>query len=67
MEPSREQVVAGQAVYTPRLLSICDILVLGISNRFIWKCPSPGIERHYNTNVSANHLWMGSRCGSWAA
>lgn len=63
MQPSPEQVAAGQAVYTPKLLSIYDILVLGISNRFIWKCPSPGIEKHYNTNVSANHLDVGVGTG----
>lgn len=63
MQPSEEHVVAGQAVYTPGVLSIYDIVVLGISNSYIWKCPSSKIEAHYNANVSANHLDVGVGTG----
>lgn len=63
MQPTREQVAAGQAVYTKRVLSAYDILVLGISNRYIWKCPTSSIEALYNANVSANHLEVGVGTG----
>lgn len=63
MQPTQAQVEAGQAVYTKRVLSAYDILVLGISNRFIWKCPTPIIEAHYHRHLSANHLDVGVGTG----
>lgn len=63
IDVSAEQVEAGQAVYTPGMLSIYDILVLGISNRFIWKCPTPRLVAHYNRHVSGNHLDVGVGTG----
>lgn len=59
MKHTEEHALAGHAVYTKRILSVYDIFVLGISNRFIWKCPSSRIEEHYNANVSSNHLDVG--------
>lgn len=58
-----DEVVAGQAIYTPKLLSIYDLLVLGLSNRFIWKCPTPGLLTHYSRHVSGNHLDVGVGTG----
>ena len=58
-----EQVEAGQAVYTPKLLSIYDLLVLGVSNRLIWRCPTPLQLEHYHRHVSANHLDVGVGTG----
>jgi 2-polyprenyl-3-methyl-5-hydroxy-6-metoxy-1,4-benzoquinol methylase len=63
MAPSAEQVRAGQAIYTPGTLRVYDIFVLGISNQFIWKCPSSRIDAHYNANVSGNHLEVGVGTG----
>lgn len=63
MTPTSEQIAAGQAAYTKRTLSIYDILVLGISNRFIWKCPSHRIQQHYDQWVSGNHLDVGVGTG----
>jgi hypothetical protein len=60
---SAEQVEAGQAVYSSRTLAVYDWVVLGISNRFIWKCPTPGLEAHYNKHLSANHLDVGVGTG----
>jgi 2-polyprenyl-3-methyl-5-hydroxy-6-metoxy-1,4-benzoquinol methylase len=57
------EVEAGQAVYAPGMLSVYDIVVLGVSNSFIWKCPSSRIEVHYNDNVSGNHLDVGVGTG----
>jgi hypothetical protein len=63
MQPSKNEIEAGQAVYTRGTLSVYDIVVLGISNSFIWKCPSVKIEQHYNEHVSDNHLEVGVGTG----
>ena len=60
---SIEQVTAGQAVYTERVLGSYDILVLGFSNRFVWKCPTARLLQHYNQHVTANHLDVGVGTG----
>jgi SAM-dependent methyltransferase len=54
---------AGQAVYSPLVLSVYDILVLGISNRFLWRCPTPGLVDLYNRNLGARHLDIGVGTG----
>jgi 2-polyprenyl-3-methyl-5-hydroxy-6-metoxy-1,4-benzoquinol methylase len=63
MNVSAEQVDAGQAVYSKRTLAAYDFVVLGISNRFLWKCPTPGLEEHYNQHITANHLDVGVGTG----
>ena len=63
MGVTEEQVLAGQAIYTPGMLAVYDFLVLGLSNRFIWKCPTPRIEAHYNAHLSDNHLDVGVGTG----
>lgn len=63
MSASQEQVMAGQAVYTKEALRAYDFVVLGISNRFIWKCPTHRLVEHYNKHVSANHLDAGVGTG----
>jgi len=63
MTPSSEQVQAGQAVYTRRTLPLYDFVVLGVSNRFIWRCPTPRLEAHYERHLSANHLDVGVGTG----
>lgn len=54
---------AGQAVYTKRTLKIYDLLVLGISNKWIWKCPTPQLLAFYNQHISGNHLDVGVGTG----
>jgi ubiquinone/menaquinone biosynthesis C-methylase UbiE len=63
MRPTNEEVEAGQAVYNKNVLSTYDVIVLSISNQYIWKCPSSLIEAHYNANVSSNHLDVGVGTG----
>lgn len=63
MSVTQEQVIAGQAVYTPRTLRAYDLVVLGVSNRFIWNCPTSRILQQYHTYVSANHLDIGVGTG----
>lgn len=63
MPVTPEQVDAGQAVYTKRTLQIYDAWVLGISNRLIWRCPTPRQRAHYDAHVTANHLDVGVGTG----
>jgi 2-polyprenyl-3-methyl-5-hydroxy-6-metoxy-1,4-benzoquinol methylase len=63
MTTTAEQLEAGQAVYTQRVLRVYDFIVLGISNRFIWKCPTPRLLEHYDRHVSGNHLDVGVGTG----
>ena len=63
MNPSPAEVAAGQAVYSPTVLKSYDLLVLGISNRWIWKCPTPRLLEFYNQQVTGNHLDVGVGTG----
>ena len=67
VKPTKKQVEAGQAIYTKRILSTYDIIVLGISNSYVWRCPSVRIEEHYNKHVSSNHLDVGVGTGYFLA
>ncbi len=58
-----EQIVAGQAVYSKKTLRAYDLVVLGISNRFIWNCPTARLLEHYNKHVTANHADLGVGTG----
>lgn len=40
-----------------------DLVVLGISNQYIWNCPSKIILEHYHRHVSATHLDVGVGTG----
>ncbi len=62
MEISHD-VEKGQAVYSKLTLSFYDFWVLGISNRYIWKCPTDVLLRHFNEHVSSNHLDIGVGTG----
>jgi len=63
MPVTNAQIHAGQAVYTPKMLAIYDVLVLGLSNRWIWKCPTPRLLAHYDRHISGNHLDVGVGTG----
>jgi 2-polyprenyl-3-methyl-5-hydroxy-6-metoxy-1,4-benzoquinol methylase len=63
MSCTAEQVTAGQAVYTRHLLGAYDFVVLGISNRFLWKCPTQRLVEHYNKHATSNHLDVGVGTG----
>ena len=55
--------VAGHAVYTKHVLRAYDFVVLGLSNRLLWKCPTARLLEHYNQHISANHLDVGVGTG----
>ncbi len=63
MKVTDQQVEAGQSVYSRRTLNVYDFVVLGISNRLIWRCPTPQLVKHYNQNITANHLDVGVGTG----
>ncbi|WP_163833149.1 class I SAM-dependent methyltransferase [Spartinivicinus ruber] len=60
---SQEQIETGQEVYSPNILKIYDILVLSLSNRFIWKSKKKLTQDFFNESVSANHLDVGVGTG----
>ena len=61
---SAEATHAGQAVYSGLVLRLLyDVVVLGISNPWIWKCPTARLLAHYDANVTANHLDVGVGTG----
>jgi ubiquinone/menaquinone biosynthesis C-methylase UbiE len=63
MPPTPDQIDAGQAIYTQAMLRNYDWLVLGISNRWVWRCPTRRLLRMYNDHVTANHLDVGVGTG----
>jgi hypothetical protein len=58
-----DAVAAGAAVYSKSVLSVYDLIVLGFSNTFIWKCPSRLITDFYNHHISEKHLDVGVGTG----
>jgi 2-polyprenyl-3-methyl-5-hydroxy-6-metoxy-1,4-benzoquinol methylase len=58
-----EQIEAGQAIYTKRTLAAYDFVVLGLSNRLIWNCPTKRLLEQYDRRITANHLDVGVGTG----
>ncbi|MCG8352074.1 MAG: class I SAM-dependent methyltransferase, partial [Chloroflexales bacterium] len=54
---------ASVAIYTKPILALYDIAVLGLSNRYAWRCPSAAIRRWYTAHITANHLDIGVGTG----
>jgi hypothetical protein len=63
MTPTEKDILAGQAVYTRQILNVYDLLVLGASNRLVWKCPTQRLVEHYNRHITDNHLDVGVGTG----
>lgn len=53
----------GYAVYSRTSLAVYDFLVLGFSNRFLWRCASRHMVAHYERHLSASHLDVGVGTG----
>jgi hypothetical protein len=53
----------AHAVYTPFTLSIYDVLVHGLSNRFVWRCPTERLLQLYRDNLASEHLEAGVGTG----
>lgn len=54
---------AGWGAYTPALLRTYDAVVLGLSNRLLWRCPARIPREQYDTFVSSVHLDVGPGTG----
>lgn len=63
MTITNAQVEAGQAVYSKQTLAVYDLVVLGVSNQFVWQCPTQNLLSYYNQLVTANHLDVGVGTG----
>jgi SAM-dependent methyltransferase len=63
MNVTKEQVEAGHAAYTPRMLSIYNFLILRIIVPYIWRCPLDNVIKLYNKNITSNHLEIGVGSG----
>lgn len=63
MNVTKEQVEAGQAAYTPGMLSIYNFLILRVIVPYIWKCPVDNVIKLYNNNITSNHLEIGVGSG----
>ncbi len=61
--PDQTAIARAHAVYTPVMLSIYDVLVHGLSNRFVWRCPTRRLLELYRSDLSANHLEAGVGTG----
>ena len=53
----------GQRVYTPLVLRAYDLVVLGFSNRFAWRCRSSTMLERYDRHVGRRHLDLGVGTG----
>jgi hypothetical protein len=54
---------AGAAIYNRQTLAGYDFVVLTVSNRLAWKCPTAQILDFYNQHITANHLDVGVGTG----
>lgn len=64
-EPS--DVDRAHRVYTPAKLAFYDWWVLGVSNRWFWKCPTEKLIGLYRTRLTRNHLEVGAGTGYFPA
>ncbi|MEE8299172.1 MAG: class I SAM-dependent methyltransferase [Thermodesulfobacteriota bacterium] len=63
MNVTKEQVEAGQAAYTTRMLGVYNLLILRVIVPYIWKCPIDNVIKLYNKNITSNHLEIGVGSG----
>jgi len=63
MTSQKNEAKRGYAIYTPLVLSGYDLLVHGLSNRFVWGCPTQRILALYADHLSSNHLDVGVGTG----
>jgi SAM-dependent methyltransferase len=61
--PDAEEVRKGTAFYSPWGLFIYNVYVLRFNNRWLWRCSRWKMLRHYDANVSSNHLDIGPGTG----
>lgn len=67
METPEHEVHRGAAVYSKRVLSVYDLVVVHLSNTFVWRCHRRTILELYNQQVGAHHLDVGPGTGWYLA
>lgn len=60
---SQNDINDGAKVYTKKSLKIYDLIVLKISNQFIWRCPTRLILKQLKKSISNDHLDIGTGTG----
>lgn len=60
---TESDIKAGQAVYTPFMLKIYNLLVLYVSNYWVWRCPKRYQLAQYHQYVTSHHLDIGVGTG----
>lgn len=53
----------GARMYSQALLFIYDAWVLGLNNRFVWRCRTKNLLRMYNEQMTDHHLDIGPGTG----
>jgi ubiquinone/menaquinone biosynthesis C-methylase UbiE len=54
---------AGQAIYTPRMLSVYDVVVLRFNAYVMWRCSPRRLVALYDEHISNRHLDIGVGTG----
>jgi len=68
--PSRRQLNSepGASVYSPTILKVYDLLVNGLSHRFVWQCPTKTVLLpFYKEHLGLKHLDVGVGTGFFIA
>lgn len=63
MTKYNDDIIAGQATYTPFFLNIYDLFIIKFSNRYFWRCPPSKTVELYQRNLSPQHLDIGVGTG----
>lgn len=67
MGEQAEEVRRGTAVYSRRVLGFYDLLVVHLSNTFVWRCHRSRIAGLYDRHMGARHLDVGPGTGWYLA
>ena len=67
MKAERSDVDRAHAIYTKGNLALYDWWVLGLSNHWIWSCPTEKLLDLYRAHLTANHLEVGAGTGYFPA
>lgn len=62
-----DEVCRGVAVYSKPVLKIYDVLVVRLSNTYVWRCHRTRLVELYNRNISTDHLEVGPGTGWYLA
>lgn len=57
----------GWRAYRPVLLSLYDVWVHGVSNHWLWRCPTRELKQLYAENLGSRHMDIGVGTGSLLA